>query len=176
MELLDHMLTLFNSLRNCYQKLLPRASLVVHWLKLCITSAEGTGLIPSQGPKSHMPYLRVHIASTKIQCSQTNKLKKKKQKTVTQSVYTILFFSNWSLKKNVCVLVAQSCPTLCDPMDWGAHLAPHGRIPHGILQARILEWVALLFSRGSSQPTDWTWVSCISGRFFAIWATREALK
>ena len=51
MELLDHMLTLFNSLRNCYQKLLPRASLVVHWLELCITSAEGTGLIPSQGPK-----------------------------------------------------------------------------------------------------------------------------
>jgi len=44
-----------------------------------------------------------------------------------------------------------------------------------ILQARILEWVAIPFSRGSSQPRDWTQVSCISGRFFTIWATRELL-
>ena len=43
-----------------------------------------------------------------------------------------------------------------------------------ILQARILEWVAISFSRGSSQPRDWTLVSCIEGRFFTIWATREA--
>ena len=43
-----------------------------------------------------------------------------------------------------------------------------------ILQARILEWVAIPFSRGSSWPTDWTWISCIAGRFFTIWATREA--
>ena len=46
---------------------------------------------------------------------------------------------------------------------------------HGILQARVLEWVAIPFSRGSSQPRDWTWVSCIAGRFFTSWATREAL-
>ena len=45
---------------------------------------------------------------------------------------------------------------------------------HGILQARILEWVAFLFSRGSSQPRDQTQVSRIAGRFFTIWATREA--
>ena len=44
---------------------------------------------------------------------------------------------------------------------------------HGILQARILEWFAMIFSRGSSQPRNWTWVSCIVGRFFTIWATRE---
>ena len=44
---------------------------------------------------------------------------------------------------------------------------------HGILQARILEWVAISFSRGSSWPRDWTWVSCIAHRFFTIWATRE---
>ena len=48
------------------------------------------------------------------------------------------------------------------------------RLP-GIFQARILEWVAIPFSRGSSQPRDWTQVSCIAGRFFTIWATREAL-
>ena len=45
---------------------------------------------------------------------------------------------------------------------------------HGILQARILEWVAYPFSRGSSQPRDWTQVSCLVGGFFTSWATREA--
>ena len=45
---------------------------------------------------------------------------------------------------------------------------------HEILQARILEWVAIPFSRGSSQPRDQTWVSCIEVRFIIIWATREA--
>ena len=53
------------------------------------------------------------------------------------------------------VLVTQSCPTLCDPMD----CSPLGSSVHGILQARILEWVAISFSRGSSSPRDWTWVS-----------------
>ena len=64
-----------------------------------------------------------------------------------------------------CVKVSQSCPTLCDPMDYTVH---------GILQARILECVAILFSRGSSQPRDGTQVSHIAGRFFTSWATREA--
>ena len=50
-----------------------------------------------------------------------------------------------------------------------------GSSVHGILQARVLEWVAISFSRGSSQPRDWTRVSCIIGRFFTIWATREVL-
>ena len=68
------------------------------------------------------------------------------------------------------VLVTQSCPTLSDPMN----CSPPGSSVSGILQARILEWVAIPFSRGSSQPRDWTWVSCIAGRFFTIWATREA--
>ena len=45
---------------------------------------------------------------------------------------------------------------------------------HGIFQARKLERVAISFSRGFSQPRDQTWVSCIAGRFFTIWATREA--
>ena len=65
----------------------------------------------------------------------------------------------------VCVKVAQSYPTLCDPMDYTVH---------GILQARILEWVAFPFSRESSQPRDRTQVSCIAGGFFTSWATREA--
>ena len=67
------------------------------------------------------------------------------------------------------VLVTQLCPTLCDPMD----CSPPCSSVHGILQARMLEWVAIRFSRGSSQPRDGTWVSWIM-RFFTIWATREA--
>ena len=49
-----------------------------------------------------------------------------------------------------------------------------GSSVHGILQAKILEWVAKLSSRVSYQPRDWTWVSHIAGRFFAVWTTREA--
>ena len=66
--------------------------------------------------------------------------------------------------------VAQSCPTLCDPMDCSLP----GSSIRGILQARILEWVAISFSRGSSQPRDWTQVSRIRGRCFNLWATRKA--
>ena len=74
--------------------------------------------------------------------------------------------------KKVKVLVAQSCPTLCDSMDCSSS----GSSIHGILQARILQWVAMSFSRGSSWPGDWTWVSHIAGRFFTIWAIREAIR
>ena len=55
------------------------------------------------------------------------------------------------------VLAAQLCLTLCDPMDYTLP----GSFVHGILQATILRWVAIPFSRGSSQPRDRTWVSCI---------------
>ena len=61
-------------------------------------------------------------------------------------------------------LVTQSCLTLCDPMD----CSPPGFSVHGILRARMLEWVAMPSSRGSSQPRDRTQVSYISGRFFTI--------
>ena len=66
--------------------------------------------------------------------------------------------------------VAQSCLTLCDPMDCSLP----GSSVHGIFQARVLEWVAIAFSRGSSWPRDQTQVSCIAGRYFTLWATREA--
>ena len=68
------------------------------------------------------------------------------------------------------MLVAQSCPTLCDPMD----CSPPGSSLYEIFQARILEWIAISFSRGPSQPRDRTQVSCIAGRCFTDWATREA--
>ena len=65
--------------------------------------------------------------------------------------------------------VAQSCPTLCDPMDCSLP----GSSVHGIFQAGVLERVAIYVSRRSSQPRDWTQVSYIVGRCFTIWATRE---
>ena len=68
-----------------------------------------------------------------------------------------------------CCLVAQSYLTLCDPM----HCNPPEYSVHGILQARILGWVAISFSRGSSQPTHRTWVSCIGRWILYHWATRE---
>ena len=70
------------------------------------------------------------------------------------------------------MLVAHSCPTLWDPMDYSWPGSP----VCGIRQARILEWVAIPFSRGSSWPRNWTQVSHIAGRFFTIWSTREVLQ
>ena len=61
------------------------------------------------------------------------------------------------------------CPTLCKPMDY----SQPGSSVHGILQAKMLEWVAIPFLRGSSQPRDQTLVSLTAGRFFTIWITRE---
>ena len=60
--------------------------------------------------------------------------------------------------------------SLCDPMDCSLP----GSSICGISQARILEWVAVSFSRGSSQPRDQTQVSCIAGKLFTFWATRES--
>ena len=66
----------------------------------------------------------------------------------------------------------QPCLTLCNPKD----CSPSDSSLYGIPQARILEWVAITFSRGSFQPRDWTWVSCIVGRFFTIRASTGALN
>ena len=97
---------------------------------------------------------------------------------LSQSVQSLscvwLFVTPWtaacqaSLRKEE-TEVAQSFPTLCNPVDCSLP----GSSVHGILQARILEWVAISFSRASSQPRD-TQVSCIAGRCFILWATREA--
>ena len=66
--------------------------------------------------------------------------------------------------------VTQSCLTLCDPMDCSRSSV------HGIFQAIVLEWIAISFSRGSSQPRDRTQVSCIVDRCFTVWATREVYQ
>ena len=67
--------------------------------------------------------------------------------------------------------VTQSCPTLCDRMDYSLPGSSHG-----IFQARILDWVAISFSRGSFPPRDWTWVSHIVGRGFIVWATKGMIQ
>ena len=74
-----------------------------------------------------------------------------------------------TVKNELKVLVTQLCLTLCDPMD----CSPLGSSVHGISQAKILEWVAISFSRGSSWPRDWTQVSCIAGGLFTVRATSE---
>ena len=70
------------------------------------------------------------------------------------------------------VLAAQSCPTLCNCMDCSSP----GSSVHGILQARILGWVAITSSRVSSQARDQTQVSCIAGRYLTVWATGKPCK
>ena len=102
-----------------------------------------------------------------------------------KSVFLFLLASNWAIPSimnagnrppskqqsaYVC-LVAQLCPTLCNPKDYSLP----GFSVHGILQARILEWVIMPFNRRFSWPREWTWVSCIIGRFSTVWGTREAL-
>ena len=85
-----------------------------------------------------------------------------------QFITTYLFlvcesvFEHWFYQTEV--LAALSCLTLCDPMDY----SPPGSSVHGILRARILEWVAISFSRGSSRHRDQTWVFHIAGRFFYL--------
>ena len=83
-------------------------------------------------------------------------------------IYSECFLSDLGvLGGKVKVKVAQACPALCDPMDC---------VVHGILQARILEWVAFHFSSRSSQPRNQTQVSHTAGRFFINWTMREAQR
>ena len=70
-----------------------------------------------------------------------------------------------ALLYSLLVLVTKLCPSLCDPMD----CSPPGSSAHEILQARILEWVAILLSRGSSPLRNQTQGSCVAGIFFTIW-------
>ena len=90
---------------------------------------------------------------------------------ISNAVLELCFFSVTTPCKStlVVVLVTQLCSTLCDPMNCSLP----GPSAHGTLKARMLQWVAILFTRGSFQPRGWTWVSCTAGRFFTIWATRE---
>ena len=87
---------------------------------------------------------------------------------VVLQTYLIYLLSSFYLPQycwTVLCLVAQSCPTLWNPLD----CSPPGSSVHGILQARILEWVAVLSSRGSFWPRDWTSVSCLLAAQVLLW-------
>ena len=102
------------------------------------------GIFPTQGSKPSLPHCRWILYHLNHQGSPLLKI------------------------PSVCS-VAKSCPTLWDLMV----CSPPGSSVHGILQARILEWVAISFSMGSFWPKDWTSVSCIGRRILYHWATWE---
>ena len=85
----------------------------------------------------------------------------------TCTIYILDYVVAVSLKS---VLILQSCRTLCKLTDCSLP----GSSAYGMLQARIMEWVVIPFSRGPSWPRDWTQVFCIAGKFFTTWAIREA--
>ena len=98
----------------------------------------------------------------------TPEMRSNQVKSMEGSLYCEPFCSDMYLRPKM--LFTQSWMTLCDPMDCSLT----GSSVHEILQARILGCVAMPFSRGSSQPRDRTYVSCFTGRYVTIWATREA--
>ena len=102
--------------------------------------------------------------------SHLQKCRRKEEEREEADASVTLPFRN-SAVSHYSMLVAQLCQTLCDPMD----CSPPGFSVHGILQARILEGVAIPFSRRSSWPRDQPWSPALQADFFAIEATREAL-
>ena len=78
----------------------------------------------------------------------------------------IISLGSWVAAAQLQVLVTQLCPALCNLGDW----SPIGSSVCGILQAKILEWVAIHSSRGSYRARDWTHIFCTAGRFFTAWA------
>ena len=148
-------------------------------------SAAGKALTSSQYSK-HLHSQR----SEQLLCKQSNIIVHNKKLKLQRRMAVMYDYSLWRLlwpghqglipswysfnsqfQKTVC-WVAQSCPTLCGPMDCSLP----GSSVHGILQPRIVEWVAMPSSRGSSWLRGQTQVSCIAGRFSTVWATGEALR
>ena len=133
--------------------------------------------IPVDGDCSHE--IRWLLLGRKAMTSLDSVLKSKditlstKVHIIKAMVFSVVTYGceSWTVKKAESE-VAQSCPTLCNPMDCSLS----GSSVHGIFQARVLEWIAISFSRGSSRPRNRTQVSHIAGRCFIIWATREAQR
>ena len=109
-------------------------------------------------PAYHLGYIGPHV------------LKKKKKTCQTAVSITVCGCVYVCTHARPCVLVVQSCRILCNPMDY----SQPGSSVHGILQARILEWVTISISRRYSRPRDWTQVSHTVGIFFTARATRAA--
>ena len=169
---------------------------MVQSLRLCTHNAEGPGSSPGWGNRSHMLQLKNPVwcnedwRSHMLQWRPGEAKKMSQERVCSLSAFhedtprkysatgrglspglhhaaPLILISRLQNLRNKKVKVAQLCPTLCDPMDYTVH---------GILQARILEWVAFFFSGGSSHPRDRIQVSHIAGKFFTSWAIREALR
>ena len=115
-------------------------------------------LVPLVEVLNRLSFLH-HIVSTPKLLKLINELNKIAGYTINVQKSVSFLVGRWWFSR-------KSCLTFCDPMDYTVH---------GILQARILEWVAFPFSRGSSQHRDQAHVSCIVGEFFTSWATRLPL-
>ena len=143
-----------SSLDSAWASLIPRYMLRTPWLALW-----GVREWPHRDHLS-LPLLCVHSA-LKVQGHMKS---------------WVFYRTTWSSTcvSLCCAKSLQSCPILCDPME----CSPPGFSVHGIVQARILEWVAMPSSRGSSRPRDGTHIFCVSctaGGFFTTGATWEAL-
>ena len=143
---------LFFWLHHCYCQLAPDASHALVWPVLSPWRHDSMGCIPQALP------LTAFLLGLPRKALEDQSGKGKRSGCILPS------FSLFS------VSVAQSCLTLCDSMD----CSPPGPSVHGTFQARILEWVAMPSSRRSSWPRNGTRVSHIAGRFFTIWAIKEA--
>ena len=158
---------------------------ILGWL--AISFSRGSSQLPNPGIKLRSPTLQADVSRSELlgnmifvdNSPKVNNLNV--YQLATQNVvYTYnrkLFGNNdnrWSTECSTTLIkleseVAHSCPTLCDPMDCSILRSSI----HGIFQVRVLEWVAIPFSKGSSWPRDRTQVSHTVGRHFTIWATRE---
>ena len=114
-------------------------------------------------PTHTQVYLKAHESMAPVSTGSENSI---------QVIKKDLAKSLFQKALKVKVLVAQACLAVWDSINCSLP----GSSVHGILQARILKWVAILFFRASSQLRDQTQVSCIAGRFFTVWAAREAFK
>ena len=124
-----------------------------------------------QGQSSSVPLCSFGLVTIMPQFPHLIKLRHFCNPLFPYQVYSALSVSYLlSSESGNCCLVAKSCLTLCHPMD----CSPPGYSIHGISQARILERVAISFSKGSSWPRDWTFISCIGRQVPYHWATREA--
>ena len=129
-----------------------KCSGLVHWEDLEGLSGEGGGKGGS-GWETHVnPWLiHVNVWQKPLQYCNSPPTNQKKWKKIKKASDIIWFYM-------MIICCAQSCPTLCHPMN----CRPPGSSVHRVIQARILEWAAVSYSRGSSQPRDQTWVSCAS--------------
>ena len=133
------------------------------WTKWCLDASSKKGLLPSCGHCSEQGGLELSASSGCASTAESGPSKRHAPSRTAQTWWPGDLVTRW-------VLVAQLCLTLCDPMDCSLP----GSSVHGILQARILEWVAIPFSKGRSQRMDRTQVSCIADGFFTTGAAREA--